>query len=337
MRITAGHNFLSKAREKLLPFYATMELTYRCNLSCIHCYLRDDRSEEMPAGEIMTVIDQLVQQGAFHLIFTGGEPLLRHDFFDIAAYARKKNLALSLMSNGTLIGEEEAGIIRELSFQDVSISIYGFEVHDLVTGVPGSLVQSMEAVRLLRQRNVAVQVKTPVMTLNVQEIEKLGKWCDEVGAGFLPNPDITVRTNGSRLPLDFRLRAEQLPGYLAVRRRQGEQVPGWHDVCNAGRSIVAISPAGDVFPCVALRQKVGNVRVESFAQIWNHAPYLHWLRGLTLKDFYECASCDVRASCVLCPGETLAEEGDFLAPHRASCQIARLRAGIIKKERFDFE
>lgn len=319
--------FAHKARRESIPLYATFELTYRCNLRCVHCYLAEQNRHELSTGEICEIIDQLAAAGTLELCFTGGEALMRPDFYTIAAYARRRQMACSLLSNGTLINESAAEMIKSLHFKDVSISIYGIETHDLVTGVPGSFARSYRAVKLLKENSVAVKVKTPVMNINIHELEKLAALCADLAVDFLPNPSLTPKTGGSQEPLRYRLNDRELKHFIAWQELSGSGNHGFQKVCNAGRCMVSISPHGDVMPCVALRHVVGSLKKERFSQIWHNADYLKWLRSLTLADFKECFGCRWRETCSLCPAETLAEEEDYLAAHRDACRAAAVRAG----------
>lgn len=328
-----GNNFVTIARDNNIPFYATIELTYSCNLKCIHCYLAEDISDEMSTKEVKDTINQLVKQGTMDLTFTGGEALLRDDFFEIAEYAKEKHLALNLITNGTLIDQITAKRLAELRFQNISISIYGLNCHDEVTQVVGSLEKSLNAVRLLRENNVSVDIKTPVMNINIKDIEALEKMCRKWGAEFSPNPYITIKTDGSRKPLDYRLNDDELYEYLKLRWAQGERIAGFNDMCNTGRCMVCISAKGDVFPCIALKESVGNIREKSFCDIWNNSLYLKSLRDINLDDFIECNKCSLRSYCYLCPGETMQEDNNIYGPNLEACRIAKIRKRVEKESK----
>lgn len=322
MRDSNNLDFLTKARFLNKPFYVTMELTYRCNLSCIHCYLGGVESGELSTKEVCSLIDQLAEEGCFQLILTGGEALLREDFFEIAAHGRRNNLALSLISNGILINEEIAAHLKELSFQDVSISIYGMLSHDFITGMPGSLEKSLAAIRFLVDNKLKVQIKTPVMTINAEEIQELGELCDKMGVEFQPNPAITGRISGLMDTVSLRMNDSQLGDFLRLQAQRKVKYSGLRTFCNTGRTMAAISPQGDVYPCISLREKVGSIRERSFRDIWMKSPYLNWLRDLELADLEDCIGCETREYCQLCPGESRSEEGSILERHEYSCQIA---------------
>ncbi len=326
-------DFREKARNANIPLEVTFELTYRCNLSCVHCYLKGETCEEMTTGEIFAVIDQLAECGTLHLIFTGGECLLREDFFDIAGYARSKNLALSLITNATLIDGPTAKKFKDLNFLEVSVSIYGLNCHDRITSTKGSFIKSHEAIKHLIRENVSVQVKTPVMNLNFNEIEQLSVFCEQLGLDFAPNPFITMCSDGTRKTLALRMDDGQLSRYTCERIESGERASGFNSFCNTGRSVAAISPSGDVFPCIAFKKSIGSLKKQSFSDIWNNSPYLSFLRSLELAHMKECSVCTVRNVCRLCPAEALEEDGDILSPHKEACRIAYMRHKLINERK----
>src|SRR5437867_6064129 len=101
-----------KALELGVPLSAQMDLTFRCNERCIHCYLDHEDHGEMATAEIKDVLDQLAEAGTFFLTLSGGEILLRKDFFEILEYARGLLFNVKLKTNAILIGEKEARRIR---------------------------------------------------------------------------------------------------------------------------------------------------------------------------------------------------------------------------------
>src|SRR5580658_413061 len=136
-----------KALKLNIPISVQLDLTYRCNERCVHCYLDHDDHGEMTTAEIKSLLDQMADAGVFYLTISGGEILMRRDFFEILEHARARTFCIKLKTNGVLIREKEAKRLRELGVERVQISIYSHraEVHDAITKMPGSLQQSVEA------------------------------------------------------------------------------------------------------------------------------------------------------------------------------------------------
>ena len=131
----------AKALKLGIPLSAQLDLTYRCNERCIHCYLDHGDHGEMTTAEIKDLLDQMADAGVFYLTISGGEILMRRDFFEILEHARARTFCIKLKTNGVLIREREAERIRDLGVESMQISIYshGPEVHDAITKMPGSL------------------------------------------------------------------------------------------------------------------------------------------------------------------------------------------------------
>src|SRR6201993_2095377 len=146
------HEMTEKARARNVPLGAQIDLTYRCNERCVHCYLDHDDHGEMTTAEIRDVLDQLADAGVFFLTVSGGEVFMRRDFLDIIEYARSLMFCVKIKTNAFMIGDKEAERLRDLMVQDVQVSIYSHrpEVHDAITLLPGSLKRSIAGIRRLR-------------------------------------------------------------------------------------------------------------------------------------------------------------------------------------------
>lgn len=257
---------------------------------------------------------------------------MRDDFFDIAGYARKRNMALGLLSNGTLIDQKAAEKMKQLHFSRIHISLYGAnpEVHEAVTGRAGSFSRTVQAIRLLRERGLRVRVTTVVMRQNVDEIAKIAVLCNDIGAELATYPRLSRATSGSLRPLEYRLNDEELRRYMVWEVERVREVHGLTDVCNAGLCKLGISPQGKVFPCNAWRLEAGDLRLESFAQIWNCSPVFKWVRSLRMEDFRECSGCELLNTCERCPGYAMSEEGSPLTAWRESCRCASMREEVTR-------
>jgi AdoMet-dependent heme synthase len=334
MQEVSGNEIWAKVRGKHIPLNAVFELTYRCNLSCVHCFLEEDLSGELTTQEVCSVIDQLADAGTLEITLTGGEALLREDFFDIAGHARRRNMAVTLLSNGTLIGEAEAERIKELHFFWVNISLYGTtpETHEAVTGKPGSFSRTVRAIQLLRQHGVKVQINFVTMRQNLEEYHSMDDFCQELGLEFNTQISLSATTKGSLRPTYFRLDDPGLKKYLQWEKQRGKNPVGLNDTCNAGLSMVSISPEGKVFPCNILRQEAGDLRQQEFAAIRGASPVMQWLRGLKMEDFQECSGCHLLDTCFRCPGQAVIEGYSMLVPNREICRISKMRQEVANEK-----
>src|SRR5258705_12163199 len=125
----------AKALKLGIPLGVQLDITYRCNERCVHCYLDHEDHGEMTTAEIKDLLNQLADAGVFFLILSGGEIFLRKDLFEIVEHARKLMFNVKLKTNAVMIREKKAARIAELGVESVQISVYSHtpEVHDEIT------------------------------------------------------------------------------------------------------------------------------------------------------------------------------------------------------------
>ena len=157
-------SLLSEMNERAMslgiPLSVHIDVTYRCNERCVHCYLDHDDKGEMTTQEIKDVLDQLAEAGVFFLVFSGGEVFMRRDFLELVEYARKLMFNVKVKTNGVMIREKEAARLRQLGVEQVQISVYSHrpEVHDRITKLPGSLNKTIRAIRFLKLQGLKVTI-----------------------------------------------------------------------------------------------------------------------------------------------------------------------------------
>ncbi|MBI5033885.1 MAG: radical SAM protein [Chloroflexi bacterium] len=317
------------------------EMTYRCNHTCTHCYLDvvppyPPIADELITAEAKDIVDQIAAMGALYLTFSGGEILVRRDFFPIAEYARSKRLAIRLMTNGTLISPLVVGHIADLHPLSVEISLYGADAktHEAITQCPHSFELTLRAFRLLRERGVRTIMKTPLMRENFRQLADLRVLAASVGATFYYDPTITAKDNGGTEPLKHRLTNEEWISWLRTEIGTSDSIglrpiePTQHP-CNSGLSSLVIDPYGNVFPCVQMRIAAGNMRTQSLKSIWNNSPVFRVMSALTWSKLPVCGACELKLVCKRCHGIALVETGDFFAPSQTSCSEALARRFVL--------
>ncbi len=332
---------LDKVRDRNIPLNALIELTHRCNLRCCHCYLPKQREEhELTAAEFKRILDEIADAGTLFLIFSGGEVLLRDDFFEIAAYARKRHFSIRIFTNGTLVSEELADEIKDLSPYAVEISVYGKDskTHDSITKVSGSFHKSIGAIKLLKQRGIEVVMKTPLMTQNVAQYKEIISMANRLEVKYELNTVISPGLDGSCEPLSYRIGELELSEIFSdtslnpdiIEKHKVIDAPGKREdipMCAAGRSAFVVSPVGEISPCAVLRVTFGDVKKQPFSEIW-HSPAAGKIRATKFTDLRTCSQCELSAYCTRCPGMALIEDGDLLGPARFCCEMARVSKSI---------
>jgi radical SAM protein with 4Fe4S-binding SPASM domain len=324
-----------------VPIAVHMDVTYRCNERCVHCYLDHDDHGEMTTAEIKDRLDQLAAAGVFFLTFSGGEVFLRRDFFEIVEHARRLMFSVKIKTNAAMIREKEARRLRDLDVDTVQISVYSHrpEVHDAITKLPHSFDRTIKAIRFLREQGLRVTIANVLMTVNLSDQSGVQKLAAELGAHYTLDPTITPMMDGDTSVLALRIPGEELPEIFHNPALTGSQEefcappkpPSKEDLegysCSAGHSFCYISPYGDVFPCVQFPLPTGNIRQQRFLDIWNLSPQMKEVRSIQAKDLHVCSSCSHVAGCSRCPGLAYVE-GNMRGPSTADCEKSFYRTGV---------
>jgi radical SAM protein with 4Fe4S-binding SPASM domain len=324
-----------------IPLSVQLDLTYRCNERCIHCYLDHDDHGEMKTPEIKDLLDQMADAGVFYLTISGGEILMRRDFFEILEHARARTFCIKLKTNGVLIRKKQAQLIHSLGVESVQVSIYSHrhEVHDSITKMPGSLRQSIDAIRLLRGHGIHVVIANVLMVQNAQDYAGVKALAVELDAQFVVDPTITPMMDGDRSILSLNVdeaalrevfQNEALVGNVEefCAPPQGVDEDALNSLpCSAGHTACYVSPYGDVYPCVQFPLPSGNVRRTKFVDIWRHSPQLNEVRSITLRDMPTCSQCTHGGTCTRCPGLAFLE-GNMRGPSYQDCEKSYARTGI---------
>lgn len=324
-----------------VPLSVQLDLTYRCNERCVHCYLDHEDHGEMTTAEIKHLLDEMADAGVFILTLSGGEIFLRKDFFELLEYARSLMFCVKLKTNAVMIREKEAARLRDLSVQSIQISIYSHrpEIHDAITLVPGSLKRSLDAIRFLKSHGLRVIIANVLMTENMQDYSSVRALAAELGVECTLDPTITPMMDGNRSVLKLGVdqsalrqvfRDPALVGdvdeFCAIPAKASESeldaLP-----CSAGHSACYVSPYGDVFPCVQFPLPTGNVRSQRFIDIWRHSERMNEVRSIRVKDLTTCTQCTHVSQCTRCPGLAFME-GNMRGPSSQDCEKSFARTGI---------
>jgi len=330
------------------PAHPVWEMTTACNLRCIHCHASGGKAspEELSTEEAKRLLDQLAQVREFRMMaFTGGEPLVRPDLFELLAYSRALGFANTMATNATLIDEEVARRLRGCGVVIAAVSLDGFDAdtHDFVRGVPGSFEKALAGMRALRRAGILLQVNITAMEYNVEQMSRLMDLVDELSTGIVLMYQLVPVGRGrdvQEASLDLEAN-ERLIRFMARAQRETraimEPVAGpqyWPFLlqqnaiggglllrlaetvfhgCSAGRGFVYIKPNGDVWPCPFIEVGCGNVRRTPFDTIWTESPVLKDLRRREELLEGRCGECEFRRMCGGCRGRAWATTGDYLA------------------------
>ncbi len=308
-------------------------------------------SGELSTDECFRLVDQILEVGHPIIILTGGEPLARPDVIEIAKYAMNKGLRVVMGTNGTLITEEMAAKMKDVPIARLGISLDFpvAELQDNFRGQAGAFAAAMKGITNARRAGIEIQINSTITRLNVHLLDELVNLALEIGAVAF-HPFMLVPTGRGKGLESVELPPEQyeqtlhwiydkqmelgdriffkptdVPHYMRVmkqRQNQDQQarmgVPTGHNPANtitrgclAGTGFCFVSSQGKVKGCGYLDVEAGDIRKESFAQVWADSPLFLKLRDLSnLKG--KCGTCEYKRICGGCRARAYEATGDYL-------------------------
>ena len=301
--------FTRRAAEARVPLDASIELTHRCNLRCVHCYLGDQktirhsRERELDTDAVKALLDEMAAAGTLNFTFTGGDPMLRKDFPQLYEYAARKGFLVTVFCDGALIGPRVREVFERIPPRKVEVSLYGAsaETYERITQVPGSHARCMAGIEWLVAQRIPLTLKTVLMRHNRHELDDMRALARRHGAPFyfdtaifpcLPHEDskgranevrgdIPVQVTGRDAPLALRIDPQRAAAaHLSDPARVEEMVDLYLRTrslapsdrlyrCAAGKPTVHVDPYGNLQPCTISTNGGYHVRDGGFAAGWN--------------------------------------------------------------------
>ncbi len=334
------------------PFRVICEVTYRCNARCIHCYApapQPYRITELTLKEWKKLFEDISDMGAFRVVFTGGEPLLREDLFEMVACVHNLGLATTLETNGSLLDRKKVEKLVKAGINVINISINRSNPHDydVFSGYKGLFKKVIDDFKILEDYPVDTAVFTTVTKVNIKEIPEIIDIAADVKAdriAFVPiSPAGRARTNQDLYPTpqeymdvlkriyekdlqypDLLIKYPSLPAFY-FRESIGlgvyeeiKKKKGYIELCNAGITSYVIDPAGNVKPCtVTAGTTIGNVKKDSLRDVWLSSSVLETLRDIRKNMETPCSNCDLVNICVA-GHRCLDFQLDYLCSHEKS-------------------
>ena len=328
--ISPEKNLLLQYYKYRLPMSAGIDLTYRCPLRCVHCLRKGQDTNELSTRTWLRIIDELHDLRTLYLGFSGGELLLRKDLTEILSYARTKSFAVSVKTSGFGATTEIIEELADMGIQSFDVSFYSStpDIHERVTGVPGSFQQTLSFA--LQLQSQGCKVRTAFTALvgyetridhTIKELEKLGLQevllnhlkpylCDHDCTHLWDETRYLSRIKGGKplRPLEF------------IEPEQGNR-----HLCDSSLLSLHIRPDGTVTPCYKFTNGVGNVTKQSLREIWFESHELTQFRTLTWDSLESCRNCPDKEYCNFCPAAALHINGAMDRPVDWFCTHARAR------------
>ena len=335
-----------RAADRRQPINGSFELTTRCNLSCRMCYVRqsagDDalRAGELSATQWLELARQAVDNGMVFLLLTGGEVLLRPDFFRIYEPLTRMGFILTLFTSGTLITEAVAERLAQAPPSRTRITLYGATAatYEAVTGVPGSYARCCAGIEALVRHRVPLGIKTTITRQNVDELDAMRQMAHNWGLPFSGGWLLSRRPDGEPSEVDdCRLSASDCVALEATDRasahewtqaalRESSEGNDGNFYCQAGKAAFVVNPSGEMNVCLDLPLPAARPLEIGFPAAWEQVQgYVDSAPPLAPL----CLACNARVYCLRCPAWSYLETNKLTEPVPYLCEIARAR-----KERY---
>jgi mycofactocin radical SAM maturase len=289
------------------PVNVTWEVTYRCNLSCVHC-LSDSgarRPGELTTEQCKRVIDAMSDNKVFQFSIGGGEPFVREDFMDLLDYAHDKGIVTCVSTNGTMINDEIARRLdHKLVYIQVSLDGASPQSNDAIRG-EGSFRRALRGLEFLKKHNIEVSINTVLTRLSFPELDDLAALAVSMGAKFRVSrfrPSGRGKKSWAQLNVSKKHMlsfSDWLSAHMNVSTGDSFFSVAHEDrkalglnMCGACKLTCCVSPLGEVYPCAFLQEKefcAGKLPEMAFAPMWADSPVFQSFRQLEIRS---CESCD---------------------------------------------
>jgi len=316
------------------PFHMVWLATNACTARCLHCSSNSARRspDELNTAEACDLFDQFANVGVVDLAISGGEPLLRKDLFDIISHARSVGLSVGVGSNGAKITPDMAKRLAGSGINRLQISMDGLaHAHDHLRCWPGLHRRVLTSIDNTLNAGLCTHICCTVNQLNIDHLKEFTEFVATLGirrlnfSRYVPtgrgddNLDL-CDTDWHRAVFLCNSLRERYHGYLQIVTHLAQEIlvdseiadmPGFIG-CQAGVGQGCVTANGTVLPCVLLPLPLGNVREQTFREIWSNSPVLYRLRNRSNLQG-QCGSCQVKNRCGGCRAVAYAKTGNYMA------------------------
>lgn len=358
---------VEKANRNHIPLSGSFELLPMCNMSCRMCYLKLSREETERMGglrsmrEWLSLAQEMAEAGTLFLLLTGGEPLLYPDFQPLYTALRNMGFIITINTNGTLLDEKMADFLAENKPRRVNVTLYGAsnDTYHKICGNPNGYTQTIRAIHLLKEREIATKLNLTLVPENLNELERFHEIAAElelpmdVNTYVVPacrerenpfpqetrlGPDVAAQAYVKMLELQLgdkfgshvQQRLQELKSF-SQNRMPAAMGAGMR--CRAGRSTAWISWQGDLIPCSFMNEPRINVFENGFQRSWDK--FLPMIEQIVLPT--ECSNCDLRCLCPACAAFGKSDTGSVSGKPEYLCRYTMHIVELMKEKVIRYE
>ena len=325
------------------------ETTRCCNLECPHCRASAINSrlpDELTTSEAKRILTEIASVGKPIMVFSGGEPLVRDDLYELSSFAHNLGLKSAVATNATMITPQVGEKLKQANVSMMAVSVYGgsSSAHDSFTGEPGSYDLTMKGIENIKRAGIKFQINTTITKRNISELNAMADLATNLGASayhvFFLVPtgrgkslegdsisaqeyeEVFNRLYDLQMTSELRIKATCAPHYYRVLRQRlaaenkvfPSQQSIFHQItkgCLAGQAVCFISYKGEVYGCGYLDVLAGDLRKENFKDVWQRSELFKTLRDES-KLLGKCSVCEFVKICSGCRARAYAKTENYL-------------------------
>lgn len=351
-----------KNKRNLVSF--DLEITSRCNNNCRHCYInlpakdKEAEEKEISLKQIELIAKQAVELGALWCLITGGEPLLREDFFEIYLCLKKKGLLVSVFTNAALITQEHIKLFKKYPPRDIEVTVYGATegTYEKVSRKSGSFKAFTHGLNLLLKNGIKVRFKAMALRSNVQELPEISRFCREITKDYFRfDPFLHLRFDGDT-KRNEEIKSERLSPEEIIHIEQSDPersqalvkncdkliMPEFSYLhcnhlfhCGTGRGSFTVSYNGFFRLCSSLWESncLYDLKKGNLKDAWENFVFkVRDMRSNREEFLSKCRKCPIINLCIWCPAHAHLETKKLDKPVEYFCAIAQARARELKKQ-----
>jgi len=334
-------------RENIIPESLDIELTWRCNENCIHCYLKHSKPQlDMDDETISNLLSEIKKNKIQRILLTGGEVFLHPRIFYIIEKLNDLNIYPTIFTNFTKCSKNDLDRLSSLKIKLIQTSLYSMkeDIHDKVTGIKGSFEKTKFAIEYLNNLGIKIEVACPLTKINYKDLFEVVCYCDSLniksGADFFIfgeyenlNNNLSYRLEKDELIELFEINKKYFPKYLYFWGKQNwyKNINKISDIKFFDLKSVYINPKGEVCPMIGVDIVLGNINNKSLFEIINSNKAIE-LENITMSNFKECENCDSIEHCVPCFNNHYNENGKRLDKlNNEFCNYVKFKKDIYSK------
>jgi len=291
---------------RFYPQNTVWEITFACNMRCLHCGTAAGvvRPKELTTDEAFGLIDELAELGCEMITLSGGEPLLRRDWRELAKRSKQRGMKTYLISNGYVITPQIIEDFKEIGFDNLGVSFDGTEkTHNYIRQRPDSFQRAFNAMKMMSEADLRFCAVTQVSNINLGEMDQIRSLLIEAGCNLWR---VQMTTDTGRMSKDLVLSLDNYPKFIdkILEFKKGEQTItvdvgeniGYYGCkgsqlldgmpylgCYAGTRVLGIESDGKIKGCLSMPEEFveGNIRDKSLTEIWNNPDGFAYNRQFT--------------------------------------------------------